>query len=108
VARLFTLDDSIAMFHSLKEFFLIPVEFFQHATRLSYASLGIAIVVGILYFKIMFREPDGFDEHPTVDLIHGVEFQWTKWKLIAWGVICFLSYLAAYHQLPNWFPTVFP
>lgn len=95
------------MLQSLKEFFLIPVEFFQHATKLTYASLGIAAVIGILYFKIMFRKRDGFDEHPTIDLTQATEYQWTKWKLITLVMICVLSYLAAYNQLPTWFPSAF-
>jgi len=96
------------MFQSLKEFFLIPVEFFQHATKLTYASLGVAAVIGILYFRIMFRKRDAFDEHPTIDLTQGTEYQWTKWKIIALVLICVVSYLAAYHQLPSFFPSAFP
>jgi len=95
------------MLQALKEFVSIPIEFFQQATKLTYASLVIAAVIGILYFKIMFRKPDGFDEHPTVEWSRGAEYQWTKWKLITLGLICLLSYLAAYHQLPGWFPGVF-
>ena len=95
------------MLQSLKEFFLIPVEFFQQATKLTYASLGIAAVIGILYFRIMFRRRDGFDEHPSVDLTQGYEYQWTKWKTLALILICVLSYNAAYHQLPIWFPAAF-
>ena len=94
--------------HDLKEFFLIPVEFFQHATKLTYASLGIAAIIGILYFGIMFRKRDGFDQHPTIDLTQATEYQWTKWKLIALVMLCVLSYLAAYHRLPTWFPSTFP
>jgi hypothetical protein len=93
---------------SLKEFFLIPVDFFRQATGLTYASLGIAAVFGILYFLIMFRKRDGFDQHPTVDLEEPMEFQWFKWKVIALVMICVFSYLATYHQLPGWFPSAFP
>lgn len=95
------------MFESLKEFFLIPVEFFQHANKLTYAAVAIAAVIGILYFKIMFRKRDGFDEHPTVDLTQGAEFQWAKWKALALILVCIVSYQVAYHQLPVWFPAVF-
>lgn len=95
------------MLQSLKQFFLIPVEFFQQATELTYASLGIAAIIGILWFRIMFRKRDGFDDHPTIDLTQGTEYEWTKWKLIALLMMCVLSYLAAYHQLPTWFPSAF-
>ena len=95
------------MLQSLKEFFLIPVEFFQQATKLTYASLGIAGVIGILYFGIMFRRRGGFDEHPSVDLTQGYEYQWTKWKALALILLCVVSYNVAYHQLPIWFPTAF-
>jgi hypothetical protein len=96
------------MFQSLKEFFLIPVEFFQHATKLTYASLGIAVVIGILCFKIMFRKRDGFDEHPTIDFTQGTEFQWAKLKLLALVLIFVVSYSAAYYQLPILFSSAFP
>ena len=96
------------MLHDLKEFFLIPVQFFQHATKLEYFALGITAAIGILYFMIMFRKRDGFDEHPTIDLTQGTEYQWTKWKLLALVLICVLTYVAAHHQLPSLFPSAFP
>jgi len=35
------------MLQYLKEFVLIPVQFFQSATKLMYASLGVAVVIGL-------------------------------------------------------------
>jgi len=84
--------------YSLKQFFLIPVRFFQNATPLTYASLAVAAAIGILYYKIMFRSPDGAADF---------DYQWSKWKVIAFIGICVLTYLAAYDRLPIWFPSVF-
>jgi hypothetical protein len=94
--------------HSLKEFFLIPVQFFQSATRLTYFSLGFAVIIGILSLAIMFRKPSGFDEHPTIEWTSAAEYEWTKLKLVVLVMICIGSYLIAFRQLPEVFPSFFP
>lgn len=102
-----SVGDGMNTFQSLKEFFLIPVEFFQHATKLTYCSLAIAGTIEFLWFKIMFRKPDGFDQHPTIDYRDPVEYHWAKRKWMFLLLISFGSYFLAYHQLPGWFPTFF-
>jgi hypothetical protein len=91
------------MLQNLKEFVLIPVQFFQSATKLTYVSLGIAAVIGLLHFKIFFRKRDGFNDLPK-DLTQPTDYQWFKLKLIVLAMICAGSYRLAYHQLPGWFP----
>ena len=95
------------MLQSLKEFFLIPVQFFQHATKLTYAALAFTTVIGILYFKIMSRRRHDFAEQPTVDYTQPVEQEWLKLKLMALLLVLLVSYLAAYYQFPEWFPSLF-
>jgi uncharacterized membrane protein len=85
------------MLNDLKEFFLIPVQFFRSATKLTYASLAVAI--GILYLRIIFRKRDGFKDSP--------DYQWFKLKVGILIMICVGSYLLAFHQLPEWFPSFF-
>jgi hypothetical protein len=100
----------LSTLRSWKEFILIPVQFFQHATALTYCSLGIATAIGVLYFKIMFPKKDVIDEHPTIGffrIFRSTEYEWLKLKLIIWTGICAGSYLLAYHQLPDWFPSLF-
>ncbi|EEF58978.1 hypothetical protein [Pedosphaera parvula] len=94
-------------FQCLKEFFLIWVEFFRHATRLEYCSLAIAGTIGFLWFKIMFRKPDGFDQHPTIDYRDPVDGRWAGEKAMLLLLMAFGSYWLAYYQLPDWFPTFF-
>lgn len=102
------------MFQSLKEFFLIPVEFFQRASKLTYCSLGIAAVVGVLYFGIMFGRRSSFVAAETYDKcdhpLHGRRYHCStvvKWKVIFLLALCMVSYHLAYRQLPEWFPAFF-
>lgn len=92
---------------SLKEFFLIPVEFFHHATKLTYCALAIAATIGFLWFKIIFRKQDNIDESSTIVLIRATERRWTRWKFTVLLMVCIGSYLLAYRQLPDWLPTFF-
>jgi TRAP-type C4-dicarboxylate transport system permease small subunit len=96
------------MLHDLKEFCLMFVEFFQNATKLTYYALGIAIILGLLYFGVMFRKPSGFDEHPTTDWSCRLEIEWAKWKFGMLAIISIGSYFLARYQLPHWFPSFFP
>ena len=95
------------MLQSLREFFLIPAQFFQTATKLTWFSLGIAVVLGILYFGIIFRKGERIDEEPKPVWLWGSDYQWTKLKLMVFGMICFGSYYLARYQLPRWFPSFF-
>jgi len=104
------------MLHSLKEFFSIPVQFFQQAGKLHYAAIGIGLLVAFLYFRLFFRDASGFSDDvdkagkiPLLDRDYDfVEKKWSNNKIMIWILLSVGSGVLAYHQLPDWFPRWFP
>jgi hypothetical protein len=97
------------------EFFRIIYRFFADGTRLTYAALGVGLLVAVLYFRIFFRNVDGFEEDadkagkiPILNQDYDyVESKWSHNKIMIWLVISIGSGIAAYYQLPDWFPHLF-
>ena len=77
-------------------------EFFRNANRLTYVSLGVAVVTGILLIWITRDVRRNLDD--TLDDKRG---RWTSFKFFVLIVICILSYFLAYTLLRRWFPSVF-
>jgi hypothetical protein len=83
--------------------------------KLTYAALGVGLLVAILYFRIFFRNPSGFKEDviqsekiPLLDRDYDpVESNWSGNKITIWVLISVGCSIAAYYQLPDWFPHVF-
>jgi len=94
------------MFKDDLEFFRMVYRFFADADRLTWASIGVTVVVGFLYFRLFFPRRDGFDDLPD-DYSTGIDYQWAKWKIIAFIMLSAGTGILAYHQLPGWFPHVF-
>jgi len=44
------------MFHDFIEFFRMIYDFFAHGTKLTYAAMGVGLVMAVLYFGIFFRK----------------------------------------------------
>ena len=44
------------------EFFRIIYHFFADGTKLTYAAIGVGLLVAFLYFRIFFRDVSGFGE----------------------------------------------
>ena len=80
--------------------------FFADADRLTWASIGVTVVVGFLYFRLFFPRRDGFDDLPD-DYSTWIDYQWAKWKIIAFIMLSAGTGILAYHQLPGWFPHIF-
>jgi hypothetical protein len=103
------------MLQSLKEFILIPIQFFQTATKLHYAAIGFGLVVAFLYFCIFFRDASGFGQDvakankiPLLDRDYDyIEKKWSHQKIMIWLALSVGSSVLAYHQLPDWFPQWF-
>lgn len=103
------------MLNAYSEFFRTIYDFFAHGTKLTYASMGVGLLVAILYLRIFFRNPSGFADDwnkegkiPLVDKDYDyVEQQWSKNKILLWFIISIGSGFLAYYQLPEWFPHLF-
>jgi hypothetical protein len=54
----------ISMLKSDLEFFRTIYRFFADADRLTWASIGVAVVVGFLYFRMFFPRRNGFSDIP--------------------------------------------
>ena len=70
---------------------------------LTYASIGIGLLMAVLYFGIIFRDIDGFKENLAED---GVAWQANP-RLLFWIMISVGCGILAFYQLPEWFPHVF-
>ena len=110
------------MFTELKNEVARLVSVAQGASRLSYAAIGVGVVIAFLYFKIMFRAPGTFGQdvenarEPWIiereywrRLWDGqrVEREWSKLKIFIWLAISAGSGALAYHKLPELFPNFF-
>jgi hypothetical protein len=104
------------MFHDLKEFFLIPVQYFQHAGKQDYVAIGVGIIVAVLYFRLFFRDVSGFKDDINnagkIPKLHRdydrIDAKWSNGKIMFWIILSVGSGVLAYHQLPDWLPQWFP
>lgn len=95
----------IAMLNDDLEFFKIIYRFFADGTKLTYAAIGISLFVAFLYFRIFFRDVAGFEEdvENTAGNDH-VNSRWSNGKITVWLLLSVGCGIAAYYQLPQWFP----
>ena len=93
------------------------------ASKLTYASIGVGLLVAFLYFKIFFQDADQFEEDakntarleymrrsllfPFSWLVDRTDYQWSELKIIIWIGLSVVCGVLAYYQLPEWFPNVF-
>ena len=97
------------------EFFRIIYRFFADGNRLTYAALGVGLLVAVLYFRIFFRDVAGFEDDvskserlPIINKNYDyVDSKWSGNKIMIWVILSVGSGIAAYYQLPGWFPHVF-
>ena len=88
------------------EFFRIVYRFFADADRLTWASIGVTVLIGFLYFRMFFRKRDSFNEIPD-NYNRGPDLEWLKLKIAAFILLTIGTGILAYHQLPDWFPHTF-
>jgi len=103
------------MHNDYTEFFRIVYRFFADGTRLTYASIGVGLLVAFLLFKILFRDVSGYvDDNDTafkVPIVNAdydyVDSRWSRGKIWVWLFVSIGMGIAAYYQLPDWFPHAF-
>jgi hypothetical protein len=88
------------------DLFRIIYRFFADADRLTWASIGVTLVVAVLYFRLFFPQKDGFNDIPD-DYTKGPDYEWLKLRVILFIMISGGLGVLAYHQLPGWFPSAF-
>ena len=85
-------------------------------STLTCASIGVGIIVALLFFRVFFDDLGDFLECLRLsmqpDIISAFRGEWTDahWsgaKLSLWTSISVVSGYLAYTQLPVWFPKVF-
>ena len=103
----------------LREHFVRMVQAVTSAPKLTYAAVGVAVFVALLYFKLFFGDRDGFRQDvrnsaksPILDPILGgdydsVDSHWSNLKISIWILLSVGSGALAHHQLPGWFPNLF-
>jgi hypothetical protein len=103
------------MFTNLKENLLPWLHALAGASKLTYAAIGIGLLVALLYFKLIFGDRGGFKQDvendakiPLLDKDYDfVDSRWSHNKILIWILLSAGSGVLAYHQLPGWFPNLF-
>ena len=103
------------MFTEVKQQFWQIVHAATSASKATYAAIVVALLVAILYFRLIYRRPGNFDEEldnmskiPILDRDYDpIDETWGRMKLLIWVLLSVGSGMAAYHQLPRWFPELF-
>lgn len=106
------------MLDNLKEHVAALVHTLTSASRLTYTSIGVSLLVAFLYFKIFFQDSSQFreDTENTVKLWlvwpfrwldKYTDFEWSRTKVLLWLGISVGSGILAHHQLPAWLPNYF-
>jgi hypothetical protein len=88
------------------EFFRMIYGFFAHGTRLTYAAMGVALLMAVLYFRIIFEDWEGFQEalnEGYTSLFGGT----ISPRLMLWLMISVGCGFLSYYQFPVWFPHIF-
>jgi len=89
--------------------------FFANGTRLTYAAIGVAVLVACLYFGAFFRNVSGFVDdldqaaksNEFNPFTNNVNSRWSKGKITIWILLSLGSGILAYYQLPVIFPHFF-
>src|SRR5262245_52248266 len=109
------------MFGSATEGLTHLIQIIAGASKLTYASIGVGLLVAVLYFKLFFKDAAGFREDSEkaakgywyskwafwVRPAEYQEYQWSELKVFVWLAISVGSGILAYYQLPDWFPRAF-
>jgi hypothetical protein len=99
------------------------VDILMHTSKLTYASVGVGLLVAFLYFRIFFYDGSQFEQDaenaakaelmsrtlfwPLRWIYDRDEFRWSELKILIWIALSVGSGILAYHQLPEWFPVLF-
>lgn len=77
-----------------------------HCTKLTFAAIGLGLVVAIIYFRIFFKNLDDFQDAWS-DFWRGLFSRQLAGRISFWIIISVGSGMLAYYQLPEWFPHLF-
>ena len=92
------------------------IQWASSGSKLTYASIGLGLVVGVILFRVFFKGVGGFfhsvgfsigsSGNPAVAAEPGLSSS-SRLKLLLATVLPVGSAYAAYLLLPRWFPTIF-
>lgn len=109
------------MIAEAKEHVVHLLQLVTTAPKLTYASIGVGLLVAFMYFKLFFKDSSGFaqDADNTAKIFwlrrwvfwyrnsQYDDCRWSELKVFIWVGIAAGSGILAYYQLPDWFPQVF-
>jgi uncharacterized membrane protein YgdD (TMEM256/DUF423 family) len=101
---------------SIKDYLSNALQWAESGSKLTYASIAIGLLVGLILFRLFFKNIAGF--------FHCIGFclgstpnasgaaqpglsRWSRLKLLAGTLLPAGSGYAAYILLPRWFPALF-
>ena len=93
-----------------------PIQFIESISLLTYASIGVSVLVALLFFRVFFDDVGDFLDcivlafQPEIITIFRGQWsdsQWAGVKVTLWLLPSIVSGYLAYSQLPASFPGVF-
>jgi hypothetical protein len=81
-------------------------QFLADADKLTWASVGVAVITGILYYRLFLPGPDNLSRIQP-DYMQNPYYHVMNWRVMILCIISAGAGLLAYHQLPIWFPHAF-
>ncbi len=101
---------------TIKQEMTHALQWAQSGTKLTYVSIAVGVIVGLVLFRLFFKNLAGF--------VHCIGFslgsqpnaaaaaqpglnRWSRVKLLVGTVVPAASAYAAYVFLPRWFPAYF-
>jgi hypothetical protein len=87
-----------------------------HASRLTYAAVGVGIFMAAFLFKLFFKDFSDFSECVRYwcrpDIISLFRGEWgnnlrSELRLFVWAAVSTVCGISAYSQFPDWFPNLF-
>ena len=92
------------------------LEWAQSGSKLTYASIGVGVLVALILFRLFFKNLAGFvhcigfslssQPNANVSAEPGLS-KWSRVKLLLGTLLPAGSGYVAYMLLPRWFPTLF-
>ncbi len=100
---------------SIKDHLASALQWAQSGSKLTYVSIAVGLLVGLVLFRLFFKNIAGFfhcigfslGSAPNAGSAQPGQSRWSRLKLLLGTLVPAGSGYAAYMLLPRWFPAVF-
>ena len=100
---------------SIKAYLTSALQWAESGSKLTYASIAVGLLVGLILFRVFFKNIAGFfhcigfsfGSGPNAKAAEPGQSRWSRLKLLLGTLVPAGSGYAAYMLLPRWFPAFF-